>query len=298
MSRSRERSALFLKYKTRPDLDRYRYFRIDMNDGLPKLLRLLDEEKPDIVVNFAAQSEVWPSWDSPEDWYRTNCVALAILVNHLRKQSYLERYVHISSSEVYGTSMVPIGEDAPLNPSTPYAASKAAADLLLFTYARTFGFPLVVVRGTNVYGARQQLFKLMPRCVIYLRLGKELELSGGGVARKAFINIRDVSCAEVTIMQEGEIGGIYHISPDRDIAVYDVVRTICDRFGRTVEECTVETPGRKGEDAAYRVDSSKTRQLGWRPTIALDEGLDEIFEWVDEYWDEILRQSLVYEHRR
>src|SRR2546421_5275300 len=149
LSRSPERSALFLKYKSREDLSRYRYFQADLNQQMPMLLELLDDERPEYIVNFAAQSEVAPSWEHPEHWYETNCVALAKLINHLRRRDYLRRYLQISSPEAYGNCVGRIDEAASLNPSTPYAASKAAADMLLLTYFKQFGFPLLTVRATN-----------------------------------------------------------------------------------------------------------------------------------------------------
>src|SRR5437763_12513223 len=124
----------------RSDLSRYRYHRLDINCDLPAILNLLDAERPEAIVNFAAQSEVAPSWEHPEHWYETNCVALAKLVNHLRRPSWLRRYLHISSPEVYGTCLGTVTESHPVNPSTPYAASKAAADLLLSTYVKQFNF--------------------------------------------------------------------------------------------------------------------------------------------------------------
>src|SRR5437764_4049275 len=187
VSRSPERSSLFLKYKLREDLSRYRYHQIDLNAQMPLLLELLDAERPQYIVNFAGQSEVAPSWDHPEHWFETNTVALARLVNHLRRRPYLRRYLHVSSPEVYGTCVGRVTEDAPLRPSTPYAASKAAADLLLSTYHKEFGFPLLTVRATNVYGARQQLFKIVPRSVISLRLGRKIPLHGGGRAVKSYL---------------------------------------------------------------------------------------------------------------
>src|SRR5439155_12820273 len=132
--------------------------------------------KPDAVVNFAAQSEVAPSWEHPEDWFQTNTVALSHLVNHLRKQKYLKRYLHVSSPEAYGTCVGRVTEDAPLNPSTPYAASKAAADMLLRSYARQFRFPLLTVRVTNVSVAHHQLFKIIPCSVISLNRSRHSHL--------------------------------------------------------------------------------------------------------------------------
>ena len=119
ISRSAERSPLFLSYLRRDDLSQYQYHQLDLNDDMDELLALLDREQPQAIVNFAAQSEVGPSWHHPEHWFQTNCVALARLVNHLRQQNYLKRYVHISSPEVYGTCEGTVREDHPMNPSTP-----------------------------------------------------------------------------------------------------------------------------------------------------------------------------------
>lgn len=298
VSRSPERTDLFLKYKTRDDLSRYSYHCMDMNKDMDGILELLDGEKPEYIVNFAAQSEVAPSWEHPEQWFRTNTVALAAMVNHLRKQDYLEKYVHISSPEAYGTCEGTVREDAPLNPSTPYAASKAAADMLLDTYHRQFGFPVTTVRATNVYGARQQLFKIIPRSVIYIRSGRAIELHGGGVAVKSYIHIRDVSRGELAIMDRGRTGRIYHLSPDGGIAVRDIVRRICDIMGVAFEDVTKIVDERPGQDRAYVIDSSLARsELGWAPEIGINEGLKEVIDWVDEYWDTIKEQPLEYRHK-
>ena len=297
VSRSPERSGLFLKYRNRKDLSKYRYHALDMNRDMGKILSLLDDVRPDAVVNFAAQSEVAPSWDHPEHWFQTNTVALSFLVNHLRKQTYLKRYVHISSPEAYGTCVGTVTEESPLNPSTPYAASKAAADQLLKTYAKQFGFPLLTVRATNVYGARQQLFKIIPRSAIYLKMGKTIELHGGGKAVKSYIHIRDVSRGEKAILERGRVGELYHLSPDQGVAVRDVVQTICDRLGKRFEDGVMTVAERPGQDAAYVIDSTKARtELGWKPTISLEEGLTDVVDWVNGHWAAIQSQSLEYRH--
>jgi dTDP-glucose 4,6-dehydratase len=298
VSRSPERSGLFLRYKTRSDLARYRYHALDMNRDMPALLALLDAEQPAFIVNFAAQSEVAPSWVHPEHWFETNTVALGRLLNHLRRPKWLERYLHISSPEVYGTCVGSVTEESPLNPSTPYAASKAAADLLLSTYYKQFGLPLVTVRATNVYGARQQLFKIIPRSVIFMKLGKTIALHGGGTAVKSYIHIRDVSRGELAMMERGRPGQIYHLSPDGGIAVREVVRLIADRLRVRFEDATTMVEERPGQDAAYVIDSTRARQeLGWTPRIDIDEGLSEVVGWVEQYWDEIRQQPLEYQHK-
>src|SRR5262249_42565527 len=151
----------------------------------------------------------------------------ARFVNHLRRRDYLKRYLHVSSPEAYGNCVGTVTEATPDNPSTPYAASKAAADMLLSVYQKTYNFPLITVRATNVYGARQQLFKIMCRTVIYLKLQKKIRLDGGGVAVKSYIHVRDVSSGELAMLHDGRVGERYHLSPDSGIAVRDVVRIIC-----------------------------------------------------------------------
>jgi dTDP-glucose 4,6-dehydratase len=299
ISRSPEKSSLFLPYKENANLNLFSFHQMDLNQNMVELKKLLLDIKPEYLINFAAQSEVGPSWEHPEQWFRTNAVAIAELGIFLKDQDWLQRYVHISSPEVYGTCEGTVREDAPLNPSTPYAASKAAGDLMLFTLVKNFNFPLVMIRSTNVYGAHQQLFKIIPRSVIFLKKGKTIELHGGGQAIKSFIHIRDISCGELLAMLNGKTGQIYHLSPsDSGIAIKNVVRLICDEMGKDFNSCTNAVAERIGQDKAYIIDSSKARkELGWNPKIPLNEGVRDVIRWAETNWDEILRQPLEYIHK-
>ncbi len=297
VSRSSEKSGLFLSYKKRND-GRFEFHQIDLNKDLEKLDRLLDAFKPEYIVNFAAQSEVAPSWENPHHWFQTNAVALTRLASLLVKKSFLKKYVHISSPEIYGSCEGFIKEDTPPNPTTPYAASKAAGDLSLFTYYKNFKFPLVMIRATNVYGPHQQLFKIIPRSIIYILTGKKIELHGGGEAVKSYIHIRDVSEGELAAMLNGRPGEIYHLSPDRGVQVKEVVRTISDLLGVPYEKASIAVGERLGQDKAYTIDSTKARrELGWAPKINLGQGIRETIEWVKGHLNEILRTSLNYEHK-
>ena len=297
ISRSPEKSSLFLPYLTR-DRSNFEFHQIDLNSGMDALAELLDAERPAYIVNFAAQSEVGPSWENPDQWFQTNGVAIAALGNLLKDRDWLERYVHISSPEVYGTCEGTVTEDAPINPSTPYAASKAAGDLMLSTLVKNFDFPLVTIRGTNVYGEHQQLFKIIPRSAIYLKLGRRIGLHGGGRAVKSYIHIRDVSRGELAAMEDGRPGELYHLSPDQGVEVREVVRTICARMGRDFEESTEVAEERLGQDKAYVIDSTKARsELGWRPEIGLEEGIDRVVTWVEAEWEHIRDQPLEYVHK-
>jgi len=298
ISRSPEKNPIFLRYKERDDLSRFRFHRLDMNTDMEALLGLLDAERPEYIVNFAAQSEVGPSWDHPEHWFQTNTVALARFVNHMRRQDYLKKYLHISSPEAYGSCVGTVTEETPDNPSTPYAASKAAADMLLGVYCKEFGFPLVTVRATNVYGPRQQLFKIICRSIIFLKSGRTISLHGGGSAVKSWINIRDVSKGELLILKNGTIGERYHLSPAQGISVRDVVQGICTLTGKTLEDACENVAERIGQDAVYFIDSSKARkQFGWQPDIMIDDGLAEVIDWVEANWSEIEALPLEYLHK-
>lgn len=297
VSRSPEKSEIFLPYKRRESAN-FKFHQLDMNKQSSELIELLDAVRPDYVVNFAAQSEVAPSWEHPEHWFETNTVALSKLVNNLRKRDYLKRYVHISSPEVYGTCEGRVLESAPLNPTTPYAASKAAADLLLFTMVKNFNFPLVMIRSTNVYGAHQQLWKIIPRSVINIKSGKKIQLHGGGKAVKSYIHIRDISRGELAAMENGKPGSIYHLSPDDGVSVRGVVKMISELMNCDFEACVTEVEERQGQDAAYVIDSTRARkELSWAPQVTLKEGLVEVVKWIDGNWNEVTRHSFDYVHQ-
>jgi len=297
ISRSPEKSPLFLPYRKR-NSPLFQFHQIDLNQDLDRLAILLETFTPEFIVNFAAQSEVAPSWEHPEHWFQTNAVALTKLANLLKDKKWLKKYVHISSPEVYGTCEGVITEDAAVNPTTPYAASKAAGDLSLFTFYKNFPFPLVMIRATNVYGPYQQLFKIIPRSTLYIKGGKKIELHGGGVAVKSYIHIRDVSCGELLAMEKGRPGQIYHLSPDQGVSVKSVVETICENLNTPFANAVTIAPERLGQDKAYIIDSTKARrEFDWSPNISLNQGIQQTISWVDKNYQELARMPLNYIHK-
>lgn len=297
ISRSPERSPVFNRYRRRPHI-RFSYHQLDLNTDAQAVVELVQRERPEVIVNFAAQSEVGPSWERPWDWYQTNVVALSKLTHALRRADWLRKYVHISSPEVYGTTSGVVKEDHRLAPSTPYAASKAAADLHLDTLVKASEFPLAWIRATNVYGPGQQLFKIIPRTFIRLRQGKTIELHGGGTAIKSYIHIRDVSRGELAVATDPHALSGWHLSPDEGVAVRDLVAQCCQIMGRDFEQATRTVDERLGQDRAYVISSQRARsQLGWSPRIGLHEGLQQVADWVEQSWDVILRSPHEYQHK-
>ena len=297
VSRSAEKSALFLPYKKR-NSPLFYFFQIDLNKDLRKLEKIIQEFHPSYIVNFAAQSEVAPSWEHPHHWFQTNAVALTKLISILNNISFIEKYMHISSPEVYGSCNGFISENAPLHPSTPYAASKAAGDLSLFTFYKNFRFPLTIIRATNVYGAYQQLFKIIPRSIISIKKGNSIALHGGGEAIKSYIHIRDVSLGELAVMEKGNIGEVYHISPNKGVKVKQVVAMIANQMNVPFDKVTKQVKERLGQDKAYTIDSSKIRsQLSWEPTISLKAGIEQTIGWVLKNFTAIQTHPLEYQHK-
>lgn len=297
VSRSPEKSEIFLPYKHKKS-PKFHFRQLDLNHDSTKLFRLIKDFAPEYIVNFAAQSEVAPSWTHPEHWFETNTVAIARLGNFLKDANYLKRYLHISSPEVYGTCKGIVTEDAPLNPSTPYAASKAAGDLFLFTLVKNYKFPIVLIRSTNVYGTHQQLFKIIPRTIINIKLGHRIYLHGGGKAIKSYIHIRDVSRGEYKAMLHGHNSNVYHLSPNKGIEIKKVVALICMKMGVDYNKFVVDVSERLGQDAAYVIDSSKARRLlKWRPQISLSNGIDGVIAWIEENWKIIKTLPHDYTHK-
>ena len=297
ISRSQEKKEFYLPYK-KQDLSRFEFRQLDLNNDLQEILKLLDEQEPEYVVNFASQSMVAESWEHPEHWYKTNVLSIVALTNSLKERKYLKKFVHISTPEVYGNCTGYIKEDAQMNPSTPYAASRAASDVFIQLLVKTYNFPAVFTRAANVYGAGQQLFKIIPRSIIYIKKGKKIPLHGGGEAKRSFIHIKDVCDATTKIMERAAPGEIYHLSRKELYSIKNLVAIICEKMGTSFEAAADVVGTRLGLDAAYILDSTKAEtELGWKPKITLEEGLNEVVQWIDDNWDSISNEPLEYQHQ-
>ncbi|MEN9633870.1 MAG: hypothetical protein RL077_2274 [Verrucomicrobiota bacterium] len=299
-SRSDELAPCFLPYKWLPAEKRggFRFVRADLNHDLDGLMAALEGFRPDAVVNFAAQGMVAQSWQIPEHWYQTNVVANVKFHDRLRKQPWLKKYVHVSTPEVYGSTSGLIDESAPFNPSTPYAASRAACDLHLRTFLQQYKFPVAWTRAANVYGPGQQLYRIIPRTILSIKLGQKLSLHGGGHSVRSFIHIADVADATLRIARSAPVGATYHLSTPSNISIRQLVEMICRIMGADFNAVVQVTDDRPGKDAAYLLDSARARrELGWNDAVSLETGIAETIRWVDEHLDEIRRQPIDYIHK-
>jgi dTDP-glucose 4,6-dehydratase len=296
-SRSAEPNDAFLPYKWGNHAN-FNFYPLDINKHLPEIKSLINDVKPAYVVNFAAQSMVGESWANPGDWFMTNAVSTIKFHDELRKCEFLKRYVHISTPEVYGSCSGFVKEDFPFNPSTPYAVSRAAADMSLKTFSAAYNFPVVTTRAANVYGPGQQLYRIIPRTILFIMLGRKLQLHGGGTSTRSFIHMRDVSDATWRIMEDGINGETYHISTNNVISIRELVETICTRLNVRFEDHVEVVGERLGKDSAYHLESTKVRhELGWQDQISFDQGLDECIAWVRDNFDALKAEPYDYLHK-
>ncbi|WP_221030005.1 GDP-mannose 4,6-dehydratase [Actomonas aquatica] len=300
LSRSAEPARCFLPYRwLDPDAQaRWHFTQADLNHDLDTAMTALDGFKPAAVVNFAAQGMVAQSWEQPLDWYRTNVMGQVALHDRLRHADWLEKYVHIGTPEVYGSTSGSIDETAPFNPSTPYAASRAACDLHLRTFLAQHKFPVVWTRAANVYGPGQQLYRILPRTALFIKLGHQLQLHGGGHSVRSFIHIDDVAAATLAIALRAPAGECYHLSTDRFVSIRELVELVCREMGADFNTVVNVTEDRPGKDAAYLLDSTKVRTtLGWEPTVSLEDGVRQTIAWINDQFEEISSQEFNYIHK-
>lgn len=298
VSRSEPPADVMLPYKWGKKPGKFAFKKIDVNHDLDALETLIREEKFRTIINFAAQSMVGESWDKPDDWMQTNVVSAARLAQRLRHADFLDRYVHVTTPEVYGSTDGWIKENTPFNPSTPYAVSRAAGDMLFKIYREAYGLPVVSTRAANVYGPGQQLYRIIPRTIFFLLTGQKLQLHGGGLSTRSFIHMDDVSAATWLIAQNAPVGETYHISTGRIISIKDLVELICARLGKDFQSSVEIVGERLGKDSAYWLDSTKLKTtLNWQDKITLDAGLDQTINWVETNLNELKRQPMNYVHR-
>ena len=176
--------------------------------------------------------------------------------------------------------------------------SRAAADMSLKTFFAAYGFPGVFTRAANVFGPGQQLYRIIPRTILFIRLGRRLQLHGGGHSERSFIHMRDVADATARIMRDGTAGEAYHISTRRIISVRNLVQMICEKMDARFEDCVEVVGERLGKDASYQLNSAKLRtQLGWQDRISLEQGIDETLTWVDRWLTNLKQQPFDYVHK-
>ncbi len=272
----------------------FRFVRLDICDR-EGVFRLFEEEKPDGVINFAAESHVDRSIEDPGIFLQTNILGTAVLMDACRAFGNV-RYHQVSTDEVYGD--LPLDrpdllftEETPIRTSSPYSSSKAGADLLALAYLRTYGLPVTVSRCSNNYGPYQFPEKLIPLMIANCLSSKPLPVYGEGRNVRDWLYVEDHCRAVDLILRKGRIGEVYNVGGRNETANIDVVRLILRELGKGEELITFVTD-RKGHDLRYAIDPAKIRrELGWEPETAFADGIKKTVRWYldhRDWWETII----------
>ncbi len=264
----------------------FRFIRGDIADRAA-VYEMFAQEKPDILVNFAAESHVDRSIEQPDVFLRTNFMGTGVLLDACRKYG-IERYHQISTDEVYGD--LPLDrpdlfftEETNLHASSPYSASKASADLLVMAYHRTYGLPVTISRCSNNYGPYHFPEKLIPLSILNALAGKSLPVYGTGENIRDWLYVEDHCAAVNLILRRGKAGEIFNIGGHNERRNIDVVRMILEALGKP-DNLINYVPDRKGHDRRYAIDPSKIHAvLGWEPQTSFAAGIEKTIRWYLEH---------------
>ena len=276
------------------DNHNFRFVKADICDR-KAVYQLFEQESPDIVVNFAAESHVDRSIDNPGIFLETNIMGTSILMDACRKYG-IKRYHQVSTDEVYGD--LPLDrpdllftETTPLHTSSPYSSSKASADLLVMAYNRTYGLPVTISRCSNNYGPYHFPEKLIPLMIINALYDKPLPVYGEGLNVRDWLYVEDHCKAIDLIIHKGCVGEVYNIGGHNEMKNIDIVKLICKELGKPESLITYVTD-RKGHDMRYAIDPTKIHnELGWLPETMFKDGIKKTIQWYldnREWWETII----------
>jgi len=247
------------------------------------------EEKIDTVMHFAAQTHVDNSFGNSFSFTQANIFGTHVLLESAKECETMRRFVHVSTDEVYGEGedfdAKPMDEEHILEPTNPYAATKAGAEFLVKSYHRSFKLPCIITRGNNVYGPHQFPEKLIPKFTNQLLRDRPVTLHGDGTNTRNFLFVEDVARAFDVILHKGEVGKIYNIGGANEISNRDVAKTLIKILGKSDREEALMTyvPDRKFNDLRYTINSGKLHELGWKEEVSWEEGLARTVEWYTKY---------------
>jgi len=249
-------------------------------------------EGADAVVNFAAESHVDRSIADQDVFARTHVIGTSVLLDAARELG-VGRFLQVSTDEVYGSiDSGSFTEDSPLDPSSPYSATKAAGDLLVSAHAHTYGIEAVICRGSNNYGPRQYPEKLIPLCVLNALHGDSLPVYGDGRQVRNWLYVEDFASAIHTVLERGEPGRAYNVGGPDECENLEVIHRILELTGR--DESLIEhVTDRPGHDRRYSLSSDRVRALDWEPRVHFAEGLETTVKWYrdNEWWWEPIRSG-------
>ena len=260
---------------------------------------MIEKIKPEIIVNFAAQSFVRTSWDSPEDWFKTNTYSSIKLANYLKNKKFIKKFIQISTPEVYG-NISNFKKNSNHSPTTPYALSKSSFDKYLFLLFKKYKFPVIFVRSANVFGEGQQLYRIIPKAIIRIKSGKKLFLNDKGEVYRSFIHIEDNSKLILKVIKNGKLGEVYHPSTDKLISLKSLTKIICKHLNADYSRLVKLSNKITTKDKYYNIFSkNELKQLKFeKKFIDVETGILRVIKWISNNWQKFKNQNLEYVHKK
>ncbi|MGK0576861.1 dTDP-glucose 4,6-dehydratase [Macrococcus capreoli] len=282
------------KHKDVENDERYNFVHADIADS-KTIFDLFDEEKFDYVVHFAAESHVDRSIEDPSIFIKTNVLGTQVLLDAALKNN-VTKFVHVSTDEVYGElpfdKSTFFTEQTPLNPNSPYSASKASSDLLVRAYHETYNMPINITRCSNNYGPYHFPEKLIPLTIKRANNDEKIPVYGNGLNVRDWLHVSDHCSAIDLVLHEGTIGEVYNVGGHNERTNIEVVKTILSALNKS-EDLIEFVEDRKGHDKRYAIDPTKLENLGWKPKYNFDNGITQTIQWYKDNVDWI--ESIVQE---
>lgn len=297
----RRKNKLYQPYVRNSKIKNFREFKIDFdsNKDISKLISIIKLFKPKYIIDFASICMVNESWNYPENYFRSNLEKKSIFIKKLSNINFLKKYIYISTPEIFGSNNKPIRENSTnFNPSTPYAISKLAFEMLLTSFGKQLNFPYIICRFSNFFGIGQPNYRLIPKVFMSILSKKKFFLDGKGNSKRNFIYSEDFANGIYKTIKYGKVRNKYHFSSNKYYTIKKVVQIIYNLKSLNYNNFVKYKKDRKGKDQNYTLDCKKTKKnLGWKAQIDLEASLKKINFFYEKNYNKLKKLELKYKDK-
>lgn len=266
------------------NINEIKLIKINLNKETNNIHKVVKSFKPTYILDFASVCLVNESWDNPNYYFKVNMNSKVKFIKNMNNFKFIKKYIYVGTPEIFGSTAKPVKESSKIfNPSTPYAISKLAFELLLIAYQKNFGTKIIISRFSNFYGRGQLFHRLIPKVLRCIKLNKKFPLHGDGLAKRDFIFDEDFNDAFFKVINKGKVGNIYHFSGNNYVTIREIIRIICEYKNVEFNNIVKKISDRIGKDKNYLLSCKKTsKELNWKPKNSLKIGLKKTIKYYDE----------------
>lgn len=297
----RKKNRLYQPYLNNSKVKNFKDFKIDFDQekDILKIIKIIKKYKPKYIIDFASICMVNESWENPEIYIKTNLEKKSKLIKTLCNNKFLKKYIYISTPEIFGSNKKSIKEDSNFfNPSTPYAVSKLAFEMILKSYGNQYNFPYIICRFSNFFGIGQPNYRLIPKVFLNIFSKKKFYLEGKGQSQRNFIESYDFANGIYLSLKKGKLKNRYHFSSSKFYSIKKMVQIICALKSINFKKFVKHAADRKGKDQTYILDCKKTiKALGWKPQVNLIDSLKEIEIFYRKNFKKLKKLDSIYKDK-